>query len=198
MGRSRLASLSLPPAAFVAIVLMCPLTGFAQTGLPQPGIAQPMQLPSPDNPTYVELAKCAACHFEQYKDWRGSEHHRAFEILPLKYRNDASCLKCHTTGTPGDASSYQYGVSCQACHGPGQAHANFALQSAQMLLTEEGLTTLRGKIHRLDMRQCVTCHISKAHKKHPPFDRDPATPRVERASTTSFFQEVHGAKATPQ
>ena len=34
---------------------------------------------------YVGLTKCAACHFDQYKDWKGSEHNRAFDILPLKY-----------------------------------------------------------------------------------------------------------------
>ncbi len=95
---------------------------------------------------------------------------KAFEILPAKYRNDATCLKCHTTGTAGDVASYQYGVSCQACHGPGAEHADYALRFVNERITEEGLKTLREKIQRLDLHQCVDCHISKAHKKHPPYD----------------------------
>ena len=126
--------------------------------------------------TYVGLTKCAACHFDQYKDWKGSEHNRAFEILPLKYRDDASCLECHTTGNATDATSQQFGVSCESCHGPGGEHSKLALRFVNELITEEGLTSLRGKIQRLDMVQCVKCHVSKAHKKHPPFDREEMLP----------------------
>lgn len=188
MGRCRVVLMSILPVTFAVLGWLNPTSGPAWgQELPGPAHAQ--------NATFVALAKCAACHFEQYKDWKDSRHHRAFDILPLKYRNDASCLKCHTTGSPDDAESHQFGVSCQACHGPGQEHSNFALQSANQLLTDEGLTTLRSKIQRLDMRQCVNCHVSKAHKKHPAFDRDPELPRpAGQVQSTRFFDNVHGDK----
>jgi hypothetical protein len=59
------------------------------------------------------------------------------------------------------------------------------------LITEEGLAALRGKIRRLDMHQCVNCHISKAHKKHPPYDRDAVVPLARQGRSASFFQSVH-------
>jgi recombinational DNA repair protein (RecF pathway) len=149
----------------------------------------------PKNAEYVLLTKCAACHFDQYKDWKDSKHSKAFEILPVKYRNDASCLKCHTTGSVGDVSSYEYGVSCQACHGPGSEHANLALRFVNELITEEGLTSLRKKIQRLDMHQCVNCHISKAHKKHPPYDAEAAVLLPSPKKSANFFQSVHGERA---
>ncbi|MCA9192260.1 MAG: hypothetical protein KDB03_10870 [Planctomycetales bacterium] len=155
-------------------------------------------LPSPHDIKYVGLSKCAACHFNQYKDWKDSEHNRAFEILPLKYRSDASCLKCHTTGKEGEAHAQEYGVSCEACHGPGEEHAKYALTfvNENRMLSETELTTLRGKIQRLDLHQCVNCHISKAHQKHPPFDRE--TPPVASSSKSmSFFQGIHEQEVVP-
>lgn len=140
---------------------------------------------------YVGLTKCAACHFDQYKDWKGSEHNRAFEILPLKYRTDASCLECHTTGHATDSTSQQFGVSCESCHGPGGEHAKDALRFVNEIITEEGLTSLRGKIQRLDMLQCVKCHVSKAHKKHPPFDREETLPPPASKRSVSFFDRIH-------
>ena len=134
-------------------------------------------LPAPKQPTpkYVGLTKCAACHFDQYKDWKSSNHAKAFDILPVKYRRDAKCLSCHTTGGHGGGPqaviSPDQGVSCESCHGPGSAHASQALQFVNEPITEEGLRQLRGKIQRIDMTQCIGCHVSKAHKKHPAFDR---------------------------
>lgn len=150
---------------------------------------------------YVGLTKCAACHFDQYKDWKGSEHNRAFEILPAKYRNDASCLECHTTAIATDTASHGFGVSCESCHGPGGEHAKYALQFVNEIITEERLTALREKIDRVDMLQCVKCHVSKAHKKHPPYDRDGTLPPPTVRRSTSFFDSIHrpasGLQAEP-
>lgn len=143
---------------------------------------------------YVGLTKCAACHFDQYKDWKGSEHNRAFDILPMKYRTDASCLECHTTAIATDTTAHQFGVSCESCHGPGGEHAKYALRFVNEVITEEGLKELRDKIQRIDMLQCVKCHVSKAHKKHPPYDREEVLPEptpIQKRST-SFFDSIHG------
>ncbi len=142
---------------------------------------------------YVGLTKCAACHFDQYKDWKGSEHNRAFEILPMKYRTDASCLECHATAAATDTTAHPFGVSCESCHGPGGEHAKYALRFVNEVITEEGLKNLRDKIQLVDMLQCVKCHVSKAHKKHPPYDREEVLPEptsIENRST-SFFDSIH-------
>ena len=52
----------------------------------------------PQGQTYVGTKECAACHFEQFMTWRATPHAKAFDIMPEKYRADASCLKCHSTG----------------------------------------------------------------------------------------------------
>jgi hypothetical protein len=138
---------------------------------------------------YVGLTKCAACHFNQYKDWKLTSHGRAFEILPKKYKNDAECLQCHTTGfgrpstVQDPTATYQSGVSCEACHGPGSDHAKFALRFVDEQITEDGLKQLRSTIHRISVDECVKCHVSKAHKAHPKFDRESsATNRQSQAS----------------
>jgi hypothetical protein len=67
------------------------------------------------------------------------------------------------------------------------------------VISEEGLKTLRDKIQRVDMLQCVKCHVSKAHKKHPPFDREGMLPEpkaIEKRST-SFFDAIHGRRPDP-
>ena len=159
----------------------------------------------PQATEYVGLTKCAACHFNQYKDWKTSEHRKAFDILPTKYKNDAECLQCHTTGfgrpsaVQDPSTSYLSGVSCEACHGPGSHHAKFALKFVNEEITEDGLKQLRSTIHRIAVDECVKCHVSKAHKSHPKFDREnPAKARQSRASEPrppSFFQfQVHAER----
>jgi hypothetical protein len=187
MVRRVLVSVSSLPVTGLILTTVCLWAGPAQAQQ-ESGSSS---LSPPKNATFTGLTKCAACHFDQYKDWKESKHSRAFEILPAKYRNDATCLKCHTTGTAGDVASYQYGVSCQACHGPGSEHAEYGLRFVNERISEAGLKTLREKIQRLDLHQCVDCHISKAHKKHPPYDGQEAL-RPSQKQSASFFGSIHG------
>lgn len=187
MGRRALVSVRILPVIVVILTLVWPWAGSAQAQQ-ESGSSS---VSRPKNAEFVGLTKCAACHFDQYKDWKESKHSKAFEILPLKYRNDATCLKCHTTGTAGDVASYQYGVSCQACHGPGSEHADYGLRFVNERITEKKLTALREKIQRLDLHQCVDCHISKAHKKHPPYDGQ-AEIRASQKQSAGFFGSIHG------
>ena len=87
--------------------------------LAQPNPGSRISRTKPENAGYVGLTKCAACHFDQYKDWKTSGHGKAFEILPAKYKKNSGCLKCHATGlgklNVQDNSFYQSGVSCEAC-----------------------------------------------------------------------------------
>ncbi|MCA9263473.1 MAG: hypothetical protein KDA60_06470 [Planctomycetales bacterium] len=170
----------------------------------RPALAQPAPAPAPVEVSgkYTGLTKCAACHFQQYRDWQTTPHGNAFNILPAKYRNNAECLSCHTskTGdmTPGDtvAMPHASGVSCESCHGPGGDHANYALSfvGRNQVFSEDELEALRSKIQRLALDQCIKCHTSKAHKPHPKFERDPETLPPQRGTTESrgSFFDIHG------
>ena len=165
------------------------------------GVKQPASAASPAV-GYTGVTKCAACHFSHYKDWKSTPHGKAYDILPAKYRNDTECLTCHTTpgrGTepsPSLAETGRLGVSCESCHGPGGEHARYALSfvNRDRVFNDQELKTLRSKIKRLALDQCIRCHTSKAHKPHPKFDREPSVKNARneprRSGGRSFF-DVH-------
>ena len=194
---------------FVVLLVGISLAGISTTAWAQAPARKATLAPRSEAAEYVGLTKCAACHFDQYKDWKISPHARAFDILPTKYRQDAECLKCHTTGSelalgsrdPSNAH-LAAGISCEACHGPGGAHAKQALRIVDEGITEAGMSRLRASIQRLALDECIKCHISKAHKRHPPFDRDEsaigrdAKPTATRP--TSFFSfRAHDEQPRP-
>jgi hypothetical protein len=96
----------------------------AQVALPQKSI------------TFVGSEACKTCHAAEYSRWSESHHAHAFEALtkiakrPAQRHFDGECVVCHTVGfgyktgyrneltTPGLKH-----VGCEACHGPGSAHA---------------------------------------------------------------------------
>jgi hypothetical protein len=132
----------------------------------------------PENQTYIGAKQCQACHFDQFLAWRQTKHAKAFEILPAKYKADASCLKCHTTGH-GQATGYSgpktpdlVGTSCEACHGPGSEHAKIAKTYAGKKLAKDEEAYVRSTTHKiLPGNACIACHMGQAHKKHPPYDK---------------------------
>jgi Cytochrome c554 and c-prime len=135
--------------------------------------------PPPANQTYIGHKKCASCHFDQYLVWRGDKHAKAFAIMPAKYHTDASCLKCHSTGygTPtgykSAADTALAGVTCEVCHGPGSKHAEICKPFAKTKKLSKAQEKLaRDSIWRIKPQNiCVTCHLAKAHKKHPKYDK---------------------------
>jgi hypothetical protein len=145
----------------------------------QPLVAQqPLEHP-PEGQTYVGTKDCASCHFEQFMAWRTTPHAKAFDILPAKYRGDASCLKCHTTGhgQPTGFTSLQQtpnlvGNSCEGCHGPGSKHAEIAKSFGKQKLTEQQDKYVRSTIHLMQPKNvCVGCHLAAKHQPHPKFDK---------------------------
>jgi hypothetical protein len=127
---------------------------------------------------HIGTLKCAACHFQQFRTWRESKHAHAFDILPAKYRADATCLKCHATGY-GHATGYKGAatpnlaqVSCEACHGPGSEHAEMALGFLEKEITTADEARIRGAIVKMLPNACMECHVTAAHKPHPPYDKE--------------------------
>ena len=106
------------------------------------------QLFDPDTP-YVGTAACAPCHPTEHKALQDGFHARALDPLskPAPDRWDVprpkrgivglrkpECLRCHVTGharaggypkaaPDGPLRHPLAGVGCEACHGPGKAHA---------------------------------------------------------------------------
>lgn len=139
---------------------------------------EPLEKP-PEGQTYVGSRECASCHFEQFMSWRNTPHAKGFEILPEKYRTEAACLKCHSTGH-GQATGFTSlaatpnlgGTTCEACHGPGSKHAEIAKSFGQNQLNEQQQAYVRSTIHRmLPKNVCAECHSAQAHKAHPNFDK---------------------------
>jgi hypothetical protein len=159
-------------AGLLAAVLYTALN--RESSVAQEPLAKP-----PEGQTYVGTKDCAACHFEQFMAWRNTPHAKAFEVLPEKYRADATCLKCHSTGfgEPSGFTSLQktpnlVGNSCEGCHGPGSKHSEVAKSFGQQKLTEQQLAQVKSTIHlMLPKNVCVECHLATKHQAHPKYDK---------------------------
>jgi hypothetical protein len=138
----------------------------------------PLETP-PEGQTFVGAKNCSACHFDQFLDWRQTKHSKAFDVLPAKYKTDQSCLKCHVTGLGVEggfkslaATPDLVGASCESCHGPGSKHAEIAKSFGDKKLSEAEEKYVRSTIHKMQPKNvCVDCHLTRAHQKHPPYDK---------------------------
>jgi len=91
----------------------------------------PTITPKDDYGDYVTARTCMGCHAEQHRDWMGTPHARAWATLVKEKRQyDLDCWSCHVTGAGRDGGPESPGevgplknVQCEACHGPGKAHA---------------------------------------------------------------------------
>lgn len=162
-----------------ACVLLLAAMAGAQQGATKPD-AGPEPAP-PANQTYIGVSKCASCHFDKRVDWmkQQDKHKKAFEVLPAKYQEDPACLKCHSTGF-GEATGFHTaaaepnlaGVTCEACHGPGSAHAEIAKTLPKTKLSPEQDKIARDSIYKmLPQNVCVSCHTNRSHKKHPDYEK---------------------------
>ncbi len=109
---------------------------------------------------YLGNMICRKCHTEIYDFWRRTNHALSFQNLSSTgERQDPACLLCHTTGygersgfldpegTPGLAA-----VGCEACHGPGDSHAES--RYPRLVPTDTGRDCPPCAMIRL----CRTCH----------------------------------------
>jgi len=169
LGGAGLGMLVLLVSQFLGVVPAVQAQGTAQKPLEKP----------PEGQTFMGAKNCSACHLDQYLDWRETKHAKGFEILPSKYREDASCLKCHTTGF-GEATGFKaiaatpqlVGAACESCHGPGSKHGEIAKSFGQKKLSKEEELYVRSTIYRMQPKNvCVDCHLTRAHKKHPPYQK---------------------------
>jgi hypothetical protein len=138
------------------------------------GFAPIMPAGAPRDYRIAGSASCLSCHSESAVVWIHSLHSVAGKTLePRHFEADPDCLRCHTTGygLPGGfisprTTAQLYGVGCESCHGPSQAHV------------------VDPRIHTpyLAFDQCILCHDQE---NSPAFNRSVYWQRI-----------VHGKPST--
>jgi hypothetical protein len=151
---------------------------------------QPAGTQDPPAARYVGVKGCKKCHQKssigkQYKVWSEMKHAKAFELLKSeeaakvaakvgikgKAYEAPECLKCHTTGHGLPKESYgekfliEQGVTCEACHGPGE----FFSKPEDKKTHKEAL----GKGYlKPDEKLCRSCHNEDSPTWKPDRDKD--------------------------
>ncbi|MBK6460603.1 MAG: hypothetical protein IPF92_06295 [Myxococcales bacterium] len=82
-----------------------------------------------DEPAYVGIDVCSACHADARKVWNGTAHSRAYKTLEDGFKEfNLDCVSCHVTGyeRPGGSTvtavAALKNVQCEVCHGAGSLH----------------------------------------------------------------------------
>lgn len=110
-------------------------------------------------PKYMGVTRCQSCHGVPpsvvFGRWAESAHARAYKTLGSdkaktlaaalgvgEPKKAQECLVCHTTGYGERSGRYssgftlEEGVSCEACHGPGQKYSRFEVMSKVAMLRQ--------------------------------------------------------------
>ncbi len=130
---------------------------------------------------YIGTTKCKMCHDSEVKGkihakWASTKHAAAYATLANEEskkiakemkiedpQKDGKCLKCHVTGykeATGDKYSMEEGVTCEACHGPGEHYWSMKVMKNKELALEKGLVEPTEEL-------CATCHNKKSPTYKP-------------------------------
>lgn len=117
----------------------------------------------------VGAGKCKICHAKedvgnQYGKWAASKHASAFKVLPSSEQSNPKCLICHTTG--GGVKNEE-GVSCEACHGPGEKY-----KAKEVHATDRAAALAAGMVDTKAQGEavCKKCHVPERDgNKNPNF-----------------------------
>jgi hypothetical protein len=98
---------------------------------------------------FAGVTRCAGCHARAHEIWAGTAHALAYETLVRAgHAMDPDCVGCHSTGydrpggfdRPARVGAWKE-IQCEACHGPGSAHAE---RPKDVHLAKVGEETCRG------------------------------------------------------
>jgi len=133
---------------------------------------------------YMGATSCKGCHNlpkrgEQYDAWMSKPHAHAYTTLANEQskkiakdmkiadaQKSDKCLKCHITafGVPdsllGEKYSVEEGVTCEACHGPGEKYKSMKMMKDKELALKNGLIEPTEEV-------CVTCHNEESPTYRP-------------------------------
>ncbi len=150
---------------------------------------------------YIGTAKCKMCHNSEakgkiYDKWASAGHAKAYQTLLNEQSkgiakgmgiDDATksekCLKCHVAGykeATGDKYAMEEGVTCEACHGPGEHYWTMKIMQDKKQAMANGLVEPTEAL-------CVKCH-NKESPTYKPFKYADAYKLVEH----------HAPKAAPK
>jgi hypothetical protein len=123
-------------------------------------------------PKYIGTHTCRMCHNSTlkgkiYDAWDSTKHATAYVTLASQQsktiaaemgiedpQQDSTCLKCHVTGfglPATDKYSMKEGVTCEACHGPGEHYDDIRVMTKPDLYEQNGMI-------KPDEELCITCH----------------------------------------
>jgi mono/diheme cytochrome c family protein len=110
---------------------------------------------------FVGTKSCISCHKEEGLTWLHSAHSHAYsDLLRQGHGRDPDCVSCHVTGLSSTAGFKSLAatpklanVTCESCHGPGEAHA------VQPKLV---------RLAKLDLQSCVSCHSADNSPRFDP------------------------------
>jgi len=118
---------------------------------------------------YIGATKCKMCHNkpdkgEQYNKWQAGPHAKAMDALKGDEKNDATCLKCHSTSGSVDNGllaglKVDDAVSCESCHGPGSHYKSAAVMKNKKLALSKGMTEPTEET-------CKACHLGEKPAGH--------------------------------
>lgn len=121
---------------------------------------------------YIGTKTCGMCHNSNlkgqiYDKWAATKHATAYATLASAEaktiaegmdiedaQQDSTCLKCHVTGyglPATDKYSVEEGVTCEACHGPGEHYDDIRVMTKPDLYEQNGMIVP-------DEELCETCH----------------------------------------
>lgn len=117
---------------------------------------------------YIGSQRCLRCHngltaphVEQWKRTKFTSFDRVRQAPDFVEGDETyrkQCYKCHTTGYDPDKGTFvEEGVTCEACHGPGEVFSYFM---------DIGKPLEGQKIARVNSPHnvCFECHISRHHE----------------------------------
>ena len=123
-----------------------------------------------DKAIYVGSQKCIQCHagltYPHVERWLRIKF-KSFDLVKKapdyiagdeEYRK--TCLKCHTTGYDEATGEYsEEGVTCEACHGPGEVYSYFM----EIGKASEGKKLAKLGTYGTSYNACGPCHDSRGH-----------------------------------
>ena len=128
---------------------------------------------------YMGATSCKGCHNlpakgKQFDKWAAGKHASAYKTLTSEEskalakkmsiadpQKSDKCLPCHITayGVADSLKGAKYlmdeGVTCEACHGPGEKYKTMTIMKDKALAMKNGLIDPNKEL-------CITCHNQKS------------------------------------
>lgn len=160
------------------------------------------QDPAPAANRYIGSAMCKNCHDgagkgDAYSHWAKSSHAKAYETLAGKAAKEIGakkgiadpqqseqCLKCHVTAFGVDKALVrpslkpEEGISCESCHGPGEAHQKKRMREAMKKDAEPSPVTADEIVVGRKAGTCTRCHNEES-PSYKPFCLVERMPHIE-------------------